>query len=355
MTPPSFDMGSVGRVLIIKMSAFGDIVHALPVAAALKASFPHIEITWAVEEAFAPLVTGNPSIDNILTLPKIGPKELRSPKSHRYVYGRLWDVRRRKFDVTLDLQGLLKSAVVAGASGARVRLAYHWMREAASLFERAVPQEPGSIHIVDQYLDVARFVGAKTGAPQFPFYISDEDEAATEAMLQDQGIEPGERFVSINPASGLAIKQWDAKRYAALLRQLYERSGLKGAVVTADKAVASQVAEHAVTPFANLAGRTSLKQLGAVLRRSAVHICGDTGSGHLGAALCTPVIALIGPTDADRSCPYGQRQNAIQHRDRCGSACNWHHCEFATPRCIEAIAPDEVFAKVETVLAAARS
>ena len=112
-------MGSVGRVLIIKMSAFGDIIHALPVAAALKASFPHIEITWAVEEAFAPLVTGNPSIDVILTLPKIGPKELRSPKSHRYVYGRLWDVRRRKFDVTLDLQGLLKSAVVAGASGAR--------------------------------------------------------------------------------------------------------------------------------------------------------------------------------------------------------------------------------------------
>src|SRR5206468_1139306 len=109
----------------------------------------------------------------------------RSAKFHRYLFGRLRDVRRRKFDLTLDLQGLLKSAVVAGASGARVRLAYHWMREAASLFERAVPQEPGSVHIVDQYLDVARFVGAKTGKPEFPFFVSDEDEAATEAMLQE--------------------------------------------------------------------------------------------------------------------------------------------------------------------------
>jgi len=354
MTPPDVDMGSVGRVLIIKLSAFGDIIHALPVAAALKASFPHIELTWAVEEAFAPLVAGNSSIDHILTLPKVRGKQLRSASFHRDYFLRLRDVRKRRFDLTLDLQGLTKSAVVAAASGARLRLAYHWVREAASLFERAVPREPGSVHVVDQYLDVARFLGAAVGSPQFPFAISEQDEAAVEAMLANQGIERGARFVSVNPASAVAIKQWGAQNYAALLDRLDSQLGLKSVVVTADKTVAAQVLAHATRPFANLAGRTNLKQLGAVIRRSAAHVCGDTGSGHLAAALLTPVIALIGPTDADRMCPYGQRGNVIRHADMCGVSCSWHHCQYSAAKCMESIAVDEVVDRIEQVLSPAQ-
>src|SRR5690348_6627722 len=131
MIPPEVDMGSVRRVLIIKLSALGDIIHALPVSAALKASFPHVELTWAVEEGFAPLVAGNPFLSHILTLPKVRGRQLRSPAFHREYFRRLRDVRMRRFDLTLDLQGLTKSAVVAAASGARLRLAYHWLREAA--------------------------------------------------------------------------------------------------------------------------------------------------------------------------------------------------------------------------------
>jgi heptosyltransferase-1 len=343
-------MCAVRRVLIIKMSAFGDIIHALPVAAALKSSFPHLEITWAVEEAFAPLVTGNPTLAHVLTLPKVRGRQLRSPAFHRDYFRSLRDVRRRRFDLTLDLQGLTKSALVAAASGARLRLAYHWVREAASFFERAVPREPGSVHIVDQYLDVARFLGAKADRPQFPIAITDEDDAAVVAMLAAKGIGNGQPFVSINPASALAIKQWDAGRYGALLDTLYDRLGLSSVLVTADRSVAGKVAAAAARPFANLAGRTSLKQLGAVLRRSALHICGDTGSGHMAAAFGTPVIALVGPTDADRICPYGQRRNVIRHSDLCGAACNWHHCQFASPRCLEAIGVEEVAALVEQIV-----
>lgn len=354
MIPPDVDMGSVRRVLIIKLSAFGDIIHALPVAAALKSSFPHVEVTWAVEEAFAALVVGNPSINHILTLPKVRGRFLRSPVFHREYFLRLRDVRRRRFDLTLDLQGLTKSAVVAAASGARLRLAYHWVREAASLFERAVPREPKSVHIVDQYLDVARFLGANAECPQFPFHIPEEDEAAVAAMLSERGIDLETPFVSVNPASALAIKQWAPGNYARLLDLLNARFGLKGVLVTADRAVAAQVEAEASSPFANLAGRTNLKELGAVLRRSAVHICGDTGSGHMAAALHRPVVALVGPTDADRICPYGQRSNVIRHSDRCGTACNWHHCQFARPQCLESISVEEVAAQVGRVLAEQR-
>jgi len=110
------------------------------------------------------------------------------------------------------------------------------------------------------------------------------------------------------------------------------------------------VAAGVSAPFANLAGQTNLKQLGAVIRRSAVHICGDTGSGHMASALGRPVIALVGPTDADRTCPYGQRHNVIRHADQCGAACSWHHCQFAGSRCLESITATEVALQVERIL-----
>jgi heptosyltransferase I len=351
MAPPDVDMASVRRVLIIKLSAFGDIIHALPVSAALKSAFPHLELTWAVEEAFAPLVAGNPSVDHVLTLPKVRGRQLRSPSFHRDYFRRLRDVRRQRFDLTLDLQGLTKSAVVAAASGAPLRLAYHWMREAASFFERAVPRSPESVHVVDQYLDVARFLGARADRPEFAIQVSAADEAIVDAMLSECGIGHDTPFVAINPASALAIKQWSASNYAALADALLQKLALKSVIVTADRAVASRVELCATSQIASLAGRTSLKQLAAVLRRCRVHVCGDTGSGHMAAALGRPVVALVGPTDADRICPYGQRDNVIRHSDRCGSACGWHHCQFARPRCLESISVDEVVSHVERVLA----
>ena len=347
MTPRAVDMGSVRRILIIKLSAFGDIIHALPVAAALRESFPHVELTWLVDEPYTALVSGNPFLSHIMALPKARGRQLRSLAYHRAYFRRINDVRKQQFDLTLDLQGLTKSAMVARASGAKTRLAYHWLREAAFLFERAVPRRPQSVHIVDQYLDVARFLGANVEHPQFAFHIPHEDEAAAEALLAEHGVDRETSFVTINPASALAIKQWSAAKFGALIDLLYSHLGLRSVVVTADRAVAAEVAACVSAPFANLAGRTNLKQLGAVIRRSALHICGDTGSGHLAAALSRPVIALVGPTDADRICPYGQRDHVIQHRERCGAACDWHHCQYAVPQCMEAISLQEVAAQIE--------
>ena len=350
MIPPAVDMSLVKRILIIKMSALGDIIHALPVSAALGESFPHIELTWAVEESFAPLVTGNPYIKNVLTLPKIKSKDLRSLRFHREYFSRLKDVRARSFDLTLDLQGLTKSALIATASGAKIRLGYHWLREAAGFLESAVPRRPKSVHIVDQYLDVAHFLGAKIGPPKFPFHIPLEDKAYVDDLLRECGLKEDEPFVCINPASALKIKEWSAKNYAELMDSLCDTASLKSVLITADKAAAERVKSFSKRPFINLANRTNLKQLAEVLRRSAVHICSDTGSAHIAAALNRPVITLIGPTDADRICAYGQAQNAIRHTDLCGSSCDWHHCQYAEPKCMTAIKVQEVFDKVTNTL-----
>jgi heptosyltransferase-1 len=344
--PPIVDMKSIRRVLIIKMSALGDIIHALPVCAALGETFPHLEIDWIVEEAFAPLVTGNPYLSGILTLPRLRGSKLRSVRGYGRYFDSLQQVRRRRYDLTLDLQGLTKSAVVALASGARLRLGYHWLREAAVLLERPIPHRPESVHIVQQYLDVAYFLGAEPGEARFPFHIPAQEEMSVVSMLCEAGLEARVPYAAINPSSAQALKKWGTEQYAALVDALQHRLGLPSVLVTTDLAAADRVQSAARTRFVNLAGRTNLKQLAAVLQRCAVHVCGDTGSGHLAAALGRPVVSLVGPTDPDRVCPYGQRANTISHRDACGERCDWHRCQYVRPHCLEAITVDEVVSRV---------
>jgi heptosyltransferase-1 len=352
MTLPTIDMASIQRVLIIKMSALGDIIHALPVSAALGEAYPHLELTWAVEEMFVPLVSGNPYLAGVLALPKVRSRQLRSVAFHYDYLRRLRAVRNLRFDLALDLQGLTKSAVIAAASGAPIRLGYHFQREAASWLVRPVPRRPESEHVVEQYLDVARFLGAEPKTVRFPFYISEEDRAAVDAMLCAEGIGPGAPFIAVNPASALAIKQWGAQNYAALLDAAQERLGLPAVLVTADMTVAAKVRAAARHPYVDMAGRTSLKQLAAVLERCAVHVCGDTGSGHLAAALGRPVVSLIGPTDPNRACPYGQRAHVLSDRKPCATGCNSHHCEFAPPRCMAAIPVADVVSQIERLVGA---
>lgn len=339
----------VRRILIIKLSAIGDILHALPVSSALGEAYPEVELYWAVEEPFKTLLEGNPYVKGVLTFPKLNSKLFRSAAARRDYLRRLRDLKSRQFDLVLDLQGLTKSALISRAAKAKVRLGYHWQRELAKHVNEAVPRRPESVHIVEQYLDVARFIGANPAKVTFPFYVSEDDDRAVRALLAEEGVDPALPFVSINPASALAIKQWGAERYAGLINALHAK-GVPSALVTADKAVAEAVAQRTTVPFANLVGKTTLKQLGAVLRFSAAHICGDTGSGHLATAMERPVVSLIGPTDPDRACPFGQRANVIAHREACSPSCTWHHCAYPHPRCMEAITVEEATEKIMALL-----
>ncbi len=344
------DMNAIKRVLIVKVSAMGDIIHALPVCAALKDAYPHLEISWAVEEAFVPLLEGNPCLDSLVVLPKIRGHDLRKVPFYRAYFARIRSACSKGIDLSLDLQGLTKSAVIAFKSGAKIRLGYHWLREGAKLLEKPVPRRPSSVHIVDQYLDVAHALGASTQNVRFPFYISEADDAATSDLLMQGGLEPGAPYICINPASARAIKQWSAERFGSLMDRLYSATGNPCVLVTADVGVAAETAAYAKHPVVNLAGKTTLKQLAAVLRRGAVHVCGDTGSGHLAAALGRPVVSLIGPTDPDRACPYGQRENTISQRQVCGVQCDGRKCQFERPHCMQAIQVDDVETKALSLM-----
>ncbi len=349
MLIPLVNSHPVRRILIVKLSAIGDILHALPVSSAIGQTFPDVELYWAVEEPFKTLLEGNPYLKGIIPFPKLNSKLLLSPEARRDYLDRLHALKAYQFDAVLDLQGLTKSAIIVRASGARLKLGYHWQRELAKYINTPVPRRPESVHIVDQYLDVAQYVVENLPKVTFPFHISPEDDSAVLQLLKAEGIDPKRPFVSLNPASAAVIKQWGTDHYAGLINTLHAE-GIPSVLVTADRAVAEAVAAKVEVPFANLVGKTSLKQLGAVLKHSAVHVCGDTGSGHLATALERPVISLIGPTDPDRACPYGQRENVISHREACSASCTWHKCAYAVPHCMQAITEQEVVAKILAIV-----
>jgi len=285
----------------------------------------------------------------VLVLPKLRGNDIANSRFRSGYFQKIQEACIGGVDLSLDLQGLTKSAVIAYKSGARIRLGYHWLREAAPLMEKPVPRRNESVHIVDQYLDVARALGAAPTRVRFPFYIDESDDAAAVSLLSAQGVDPEGCFIAVNPASAQAVKQWGAARFAEVMDRLKCDFKLPCVLVTADKKVAGEVAAAASEPFADLSGKTSLKQLAAVLKRSAVHLCGDTGSGHLAAALERPVVSLMGPTDPDRACPYGQRENTISERASCGMHCTGRRCEFQTPRCMGAINPDIVVERLSNL------
>lgn len=360
--PP--DMSCVRRVLIVKLSAIGDVVHALPVSAALGEAFPHLEITWVVEESAAPIVQGNPYLKEVIILPNRMKKRVSAATIPLFLALR-HNLRERKFDIALDLQGLSKSALIAWASGAKYRFGYDWMRELAPLLVRRIPRRPESIHIVDQFLDVARFLGAPVREVKFPLYIPAEEEAHARVLLQEVGIDPGQPYMVINPSEGGGgYKSWGVDRLAALLNYLGKSGERLPTVLVgseADLPMSEAIVSRVSPPPSSLVGRTNLKQLAAILRGAALHLCGDTGSAHIAAALGTPVVSIFGRTNPARLAPYGQADLALHHRECCQELCRRYHetapinakqkCLAPPPRCIEAVTVGEVAEAMRRALA----
>ncbi len=351
-TASPVDLKRIQRVAIVKLSSIGDVVHALPVSAALKRSFPHLQISWITEERCAEMVTGNPYLHEVLTIPgKAWRHGAWHPRTWQQVRQTVSVLRSRRFELTIDLQGLLKSAVVAWLTGAPLRIGYHWQREGAWLFNKVVPKEPTSVHVVQEYLDVARFLGAETEPVEFPLIIPREADERVERILLDEGLPASNGFISINPSAGQPFKRWRTERWAEVITYIHERHRLPVVLVgsRADRPLAEDIRARTSAPFVDMVGRTNLKELAAIVRRSLLHLCGDTGSAHIAVALGVPVIGLYGPTNHRRTSPYGQEHRMITHKDQC-PVCNSPNPRRQHSDCMDMITVDEVVEMVERTL-----
>jgi ADP-heptose:LPS heptosyltransferase len=270
------------------------VVCTLPAAVALKASFPGCEITWCVDRRFVGVVELCSAVDRAVAWPKSRPDRKAAM------------ARLGEFDAAFDLQGLFKSGVIVGMAKAGRKLGYHWRREGAWLFSRRVVPDPSSLHVTDQYVDVVRAFGAQCGTAEFGLKPLPEDAARVNSMLPTGGI------VVCNAGAGWSTKRWPAAHFATLASRLHER-GVRVAFIGAesDRPAFEEVRRAGAPNALDLVGRTTVKELVALLSVAKAHVGGDTGSTHIAAALGVPAIGLYSLTRPERSCPYGQRHNTL--------------------------------------------
>lgn len=336
------------NILVVKLSAIGDVIHALPVSYAIKERFPEAHLTWVVEKPAYPILEGNPYIDDIILFEKA---KFRSVSGFLHEIGPFRRrLRARRYDASLDLQGLFKSAAIVWNAGARRRVGTANMREGAHLVSRPVRGAHAAGHIVERYLDVARALGCTVNEVHFPVAVSERDCSAAEMLLAREGVQEGRAFVAFAIGANWPNKRWPVEHFAALADRLYRAHYVPVLVGGGrlDETLAQDIMAASEIPPVNLVGRTNLKQLAHIFTRAALVLGGDTGPVHLAAGLGTPTVMLMGPTDANRNGPYGQLENAIE-ADRPCRACWKRACPKGLD-CLAAISVDAVAAKMRPLL-----
>ena len=327
------------NILIIKLSAIGDVVHALPVAHALKTCFPAAKISWIVEKAAYDLLSGNPYLDEIIIFEKPKFKTLSGLLTN--APGFINFLRRKNFDLTLDLQGLFKSSVIATLSGASKRLVYENAREGSKILSQRIIGEHASGHVVERYLDVVRALGCQAADPAFSVFLNPEETERAEQILQNVRLDREKPYIVLALGANWPNKKWPIQNFAALCDRIYAKGSTPVAVgAKGDLPLFEELAAAAHRLPVNLVGKTTLKELAYVIRKASAFVGGDTGPMHLAAALGTRVVALMGPTDANRNGPYGKGHQVFLTKETC-AGCWERKCPKRTD-CLASISVEEV-------------
>ncbi len=331
------------KILIVRLSALGDIVHALPVLAAIRKAHPDAIVDWLVEESYASILSFASGLHRRVIVRAARSFEMSDSVSFGGAPGYLQAVsylRAQRYDAALDLQGLIKSAVWARASGARRVIGFSrtHLREpqAAWLYSETVTPKDAP-HVIHKNLSVLSALDIPSAAidiPLVPHASSDTIEAVDLAG--------GSRsYVVINPGAAWPNKRWPPDRFGALAAALRERTGLRSLVTwgPSERALAESVVA-ASSGAASAAPSTTVSDLAVVMRNAALVISGDTGPLHIAAAMGTPLVGLYGPTWPARNGPWHPDDVVISRAD----ACKCHHkreCLIGSP-CINDISLDDV-------------
>ncbi len=294
------------RVLIIKPSAIGDIVHALPALARLRKLWPEAKITWLVTPSCAALVENHPMIDEVILFDRNRwGKIWYSPAALADLIRFIKNLRSRKFDLVIDFQGLLRSGWVGLATGAPRRIGFANAREGAVFFYTDRVECSWELdHAVERYLKIAGALGCPEGPAEFAFAVDDADRAFVADLVP-----PGRAFAVLMPGTNWETKRWPVDRFAALVRPLHERFGLDCVVAggPADADLAQQIPANF-----DVTGKLNLRQIVALLERAALVVANDTGPMHIAAALGRPLVTPYGPTCPRRTGPFGRMDSVIR-------------------------------------------
>lgn len=331
------------NILLIKMSSLGDILHTLPFAAALRKRYPQAKITWLVHPQFAGFVPDAPTIDEVLYFDKVKFNKMGLSDKLKY-YGEMKELLHSKhFDLVIDMQGLFKSAVLAAISGCDNRIGYCEMREGSGFISKAITGTHSKDHVIERYLDVARYLGAEVGELEFPMPDLTKEGVAVQAKLTAAGWQPDKPYIVIVPGARWVTKEWPPEHYGELAKKLVAEG--KYVVLAGgpdEKAKGAKIVELAdSSKVIDLTGGTTLRELAALIKGCCFYVSADTGPLHFAAALKKPLVAMYGPTKADRTGPYGSDNSTILMTPAKCAGCLKKQCKEW--HCMHDITPDMVY------------
>ena len=332
----------IKRILLIKPSSLGDIIHGLPVLKAFRYKWPDAKISWVIKDVYGDILNGNPLIDDLILLNKNS--LTTSILSFRK------KLRQGRFDLTVDMQGLFRSGFVAFLSGAPVRVGFSNAREMAPLFYTYKVDAPLNLHAVDRNLKLAASLGCENQEIDFPLNLSEEVQQKVSRYLQKNQLDTKHPLITFVPGARWEKKRWPALLFSRLGNLLNQElsAGIIVAGSREEKGLIHEIRSAMKIPSSE-ATDFSLQKLTALLIKSDVVVTNDSGPMHIAAAKGTPVVALFGPTDPQRTGPYTKKCIIIHKEMEC-APCFRKHCNQNSFECMESITVEEVFEGVQRML-----
>lgn len=350
------------RILIIKQSSLGDIIHTLPVAHCLKRCAPTCQIGWVVEQGFAPLLERDTAIDRVYP---IHIPSTSSPDASRGVYFRALSATvhafrilraafaQQPYDLLLDLHASFRSGLIALANPGGLRIGFAGSRECNGFFQHQHIKVPSLVeHALEKNLLFLDFLGCAACKEDYYLCSNEEDQQQAQAFLQENGLKPNGVFVYVNPAARWQSKFWLQERWAELCERLLiagipvifggsvgERAYIQGII--------DQIPAGLPTPPAVAAGRLSLTASIALMQKASLYIGLDTGPMHMAAMAGIPVVALFGPTHPERVGPYGVPHVVLRGQGLDCLCCRKRVCDKMD--CMQGISVEDVWQAAHTL------
>jgi heptosyltransferase I len=363
------------RILLIKLSAVGDVVQTIPLLNALRRRYPSAQIDWLVTPAIAELLRHNPAISNVIEFTRDDWSRPWTPTP--YVnYARLASkLRANMYDLVLDVHGQFRTAVFVLASGAPVRIgfdrprrsvwdasprrfpkearkhAWQGAREGSWLaYTHHIPIPTLDIHAVDRYLGVGSMLGLEAGPPDFSFPIPPAASDSVDALLRDRAL-AGAPLLLMAPGTIWETKHWGTDKFAEVARHFLRRGFAVALMGSRRERLLCEDVARLAPGAVDIAGETSLTELAALIRRSTISVTNDSGPMHFAVALDRPVVSIFGPTDPIWIGPYGREGAVLQAGVPC-SPCllrQLSRCRFGHV-CMENVSARAVIERMEDAI-----
>lgn len=333
------------NILIVNVNWVGDVLFSTPFIRAVRQAYPKSFIACLVHPRCQSMMEGNPGIDEIIVYDEEG--------LHKGIFGKarlIGYLKSKHFDKAFILHRSFTKTLITYLAAIKERIGYS-TKSRGFLLTKPIREPEGDIHKVDYFLNIAKSAGIAATDKSYEYYIKEPDRLLIRDFLASNGIADNDRLVVICPGGNWDPKRWPWRKFAQISDLLIEDFNARVVIAGAEKDVA--LAEEIKKAMRNVpviaCGKTTLKELGAILERAELVIANDTGPMHMAVAMKTRVIALFGPTSPAITGPYGQgNYRVISRHEDCAIPCYDTSCKVN--RCMDAIKVEDVIREVEKLL-----